>query len=100
MLRQLNPHVLSFRSAGVWALGYQAPTPHRTFIHAERCPTSEYVRRYNVPTCSRAAGIMPRSKYGKYSWQYILLLRGGQLNANGIEVLGTNLVSQSSHDAL
>jgi len=101
MLHQVNPYVQTFRSLREWATTPDtAPTPYRMVIHADRRPSGAHVGRYNGPSSSEVAAIVPGSEDGEVGRRDIVLRRRGTLNSNGNEVLDTVPVTHRSYDPL
>ena len=100
ILHDVNPYVHTFRSLREWATGDQTPEQYRMVIHADRRPSEAHRGRYNGPSTSEVAAIIPGSEDGQIGKRDIVLRRIGVLNTNGNEVLDTLSVSHRSYDPL
>ncbi len=100
MLNQNNTYVQSLMSLHELALD-NAPTDRYKFvIHADERPTNEHVCRYNGPSCSEVAALIPGNEDGMIGKRDILVKKRGQANSNGNEVLGKVGISHRSYDPL
>ncbi len=65
-----------------------APTDrYQIDIHADKRPANEHIRRYNGPSCSEVAALIPDNEDGMIGKRDILVRKRGQVNTNGNEVL-------------
>jgi len=81
-------------------VGDNAPEEYRMVIHADRRPSSEHARRYNGPSASEVAALIPGSEDGEVGRRDIVLRRRGQVNSNGNEVLDSVNIGHRSYDPL
>ncbi len=78
-----------------------APTHrYKIVIHADKRPANEHVRRYNGPSCSEVAALIPGNEDGMIGKRDILVRKRGQADSNGNEVLDKVSISHRSYDLL
>ncbi len=100
MLHQRNTYVQRFLSLRKW-MRADTPSPeYRIVIEDEKRPSNEHVRRYNGPSCSEVAGVIPRNEGGMVGNRDIVVRRRGSLNANGNEAFDKVEVTHRSYDPL
>lgn len=83
-----------------WAFAENRPDDYTMVIHAEKRPAAEHVRRYNGPTASEVAAIIPGPENGEVAGRYIILRRRGVLRNSGNEVFHRLPISHRSYDPL
>ncbi len=81
MLNQHNTYVQSFMSLHDLARDNAPTERYKIDIHAEKRPANEHVRRYNVPSCSEVAALIPGNEDGMIGKRDILVrkMRPSQL---------------------
>ncbi len=75
-----------------------APTErYKIVIHSDKRPANEHVRRYNGPSCSEVAALVPGNEDGMIGKWDILVRKRGQANSNGNKVLDKVSISHRSY---
>ncbi len=100
MLMDCNSYVQTFLCLHEILNEGRTTERYKIVIHADRKPAVEHVRRYNGPSCSEVAALIPGNEDGTIGNRDIVVRRRGVLNANGNEKLHTVSVSHRSYDPL
>ncbi len=100
MLNQHNTYVQSFMSLIELARDNAPTERYKIVIHADQRPANEHVRRYNGPSSSDVAALIPGNDNGVIGQRDILVRKRGQANSTGNEVLDKVSISHRSYDPL
>ncbi len=100
MLMGCNSYVQTFLSLQDIVNEGAATDRYKIVIHADKKPAAEHVRRYNGPSCSEVAALIPGNEDGAVGKRDIVVRRRGVLNENGSKALHTVSVSHRSYDSL
>ncbi len=73
MLNQHNTYVQSFMSLHELARDNAPTDRYKIVIHADKRPENEHVRRYNGPSCSEVAALIPGNDDGMIGKRDILV---------------------------
>ncbi len=64
LLTQHNTHIQSFMSLYELARDNAPTGRYKIVIHADKRPANEHIRRYNEPSCSEVAALIPGNEDG------------------------------------
>ncbi len=100
MLNQHNTYVQSFMSLHELARDNAPTDRYKIVIHADKGPANEHLRRYNGPSSSAGAAVIPGNEEGMIGKRDILVRKRGQAKSNGNKVLDKVSIRHRSYDPL